>query len=96
MRHFKDPKFKPLYDALPPRVRNLADKNFALLKLNPQHPSLHFKRVKNDLWSARVGLGYRALAVEGKMGSSGSGSAAMRTMIAWWVDASWPRARRRM
>ena len=31
MRHFKDPKFKPLYDALPLRVRRLADKNFALL-----------------------------------------------------------------
>jgi hypothetical protein len=40
VRHFKDPKFKPLYDALPARVRELADKNFALLKRDPKHPSL--------------------------------------------------------
>jgi hypothetical protein len=68
MRHFKDPKFKPLYDALPLRVRRLADKNFALLKQNPKHPSLHFKRVKDDLWSVRVGLTHRELATEGTDG----------------------------
>jgi hypothetical protein len=68
MRHFKDPRFQPLYDALPARVRDLADKNFALLKQDPKHPSLHFKRVRDDLWSARVGRGYRAMAIEGKDG----------------------------
>lgn len=68
MRHFKDPRFKPHYVALPLRIRNLADKNFALLKQDPKHPSLHFKRVKDDLWSVRVGRGYRALAIEGKDG----------------------------
>ncbi len=68
MRHFRDPGFKPLYDALPQQVRDLADKNFALLKQNPKHPSLHFKRVRNSLWSVRVGRGYRALAIEGKDG----------------------------
>lgn len=30
---------------------------------NPAHPSLRFKRV-GDFWSARVGRGYRALAVK--------------------------------
>ncbi len=68
MRHFKDPRFKPLYDTLPARVRAQADKSFALLKNNPKHPSLHFKRIKDDLWSARVGLAYRALAIEGQDG----------------------------
>jgi hypothetical protein len=68
MRHFKDPRFKPLYDALPARVHDVADKSFALLKLDPKHPSPHFKRVRNDLWSVRVGRGYRALAIEGKDG----------------------------
>ncbi len=68
MRHFKDPKFKPLYDALPPSVRDLANKEFALLKQDPKHPSLHFKRIKDDLWSVRVGRSYRALATEGKDG----------------------------
>jgi hypothetical protein len=68
MRHFKDPRFQPLYDALPARVRDLADKNFALLKQDPKHPSLHFKRVRDDLWSVRVGRAYRAMAIEGKVG----------------------------
>jgi hypothetical protein len=39
-----------------------------LLKQNPKHPSLHFKRVKDDLWSVRVGLTHRALATEGTDG----------------------------
>jgi hypothetical protein len=65
MRHIKDPQFQPLYDALPAEVRALADKSFALLKQDPKHPSLHFKRVQGDLWSARIGRNYRALAIEG-------------------------------
>jgi hypothetical protein len=39
-----------------------------LLQQDPKHPSLHFKRVRDDLWSVRVGRGYRALAIEGKDG----------------------------
>jgi hypothetical protein len=38
-------------------------RNFDLLKANPSHPSLHFKRVGN-FWSVRVGMDYRAHAVE--------------------------------
>ena len=41
----------------------MADKNHALLKENPRHPSLQFKKV-GRFWSVRVGLRYRALAVE--------------------------------
>ena len=37
--------------------------NYALLKENPQHPSLQFKKI-GRLWSVRVGLNHRALAVE--------------------------------
>jgi hypothetical protein len=66
MRHFKDPRFQPLYNTLPIGVRTLADKNFALLKVDPKHPSLHFKRVRGDLWSVRVGRNYRAVAIEGE------------------------------
>lgn len=49
-------------------MRTLADKNFALLKQDPKHPSLHFKRIKDDLWSVRVGRSHRALAIEGRDG----------------------------
>jgi hypothetical protein len=45
----------------------LADANFALLKRNPRHPSLQFKKV-GRFWSVRVGLRYRALAVEAEDG----------------------------
>ena len=44
-------------------VRNLADKNFTLLKSDPTHPSLHFKQV-GRYRSVRIGLHYRALGVE--------------------------------
>ena len=44
-------------------VQNLARKNYALLKANPHHPSLQFKKI-GHLWSARVGLHHRALAAE--------------------------------
>jgi len=30
---------------------------------DPRHPSLHFKRIGN-VWSIRVGIGHRALAIE--------------------------------
>ncbi len=50
------------YRRLPQSVRDLADKNFQLLKADPKHPSLHFKHIGDDFWSVRVGLGYRALA----------------------------------
>jgi len=63
MRHFASPAFWEAYRKLPERVRALADKNYALLKDNPQHPSLHFKKV-GRFRSVRVGMHHRALAVE--------------------------------
>ena len=63
MNHLASPEFWECYHALPVATRDLADKNFALLRENPQHPSLHFKKV-GRFWSARVGMHYRALAVE--------------------------------
>lgn len=56
-------RFWQLYNALPPEVRFLADKNFALLKSDPGHSSLQFKKI-GRYWSARVGLHYRAPAKE--------------------------------
>ena len=48
---------------LPAEVRELADKNFELLKENPRHPSLQLKRIE-ELWSARVGMLYRAIGID--------------------------------
>ncbi len=61
--HRTAPSFWERYWSLPNDVRELADKNFQLLQRNPRHPSLQFKKVGN-IWSARVGLAHRALAVE--------------------------------
>jgi len=48
---------------LPEPIQRAARQNFALMKVNPAHPSLHFKKIGN-LWSARVGANYRAVVVE--------------------------------
>jgi hypothetical protein len=45
MKHFASRAFREAYDRLPKQVRDLADRNYALLKENPRHPSLQFKRV---------------------------------------------------
>ncbi len=63
MNHFADPDFWFYYRQLPEDIRALADKNFALLKDNPRHSSVRLKKV-GILYSARVGLHYRALARE--------------------------------
>ena len=55
------PAFWAAYQQLPPTIRSLADKQYALLKENPQHPSLRFKKV-GRFWSVRLGLTHRALA----------------------------------
>jgi hypothetical protein len=38
---------------LPEPIRELADKNFQLLKVNPRHPSIRLKKL-GSVWSARV------------------------------------------
>ena len=62
MNHFATPALWFHYRRLPSEVRDLADKNFELLKADFRHPSLHFKRI-GKLWSVRVGLNHRALAL---------------------------------
>ncbi len=62
MTHHTTSDFWECLGRLPESVQRLAEANYALLRADPQHPSLHFKRV-GRLWSVRVGIGYRALAV---------------------------------
>jgi hypothetical protein len=61
--HRTTARFWSLLARLPEPVQRLARQNFELLKENPAHPSLHFKKI-GKLWSARVGINYRAVAVE--------------------------------
>jgi hypothetical protein len=63
MKHFAGPAFWQHYRKLPTNIRELADKNFKLLKQDSSHPSLHLKKVSR-FWSVRVVKKYRALAVQ--------------------------------
>ena len=48
------------YWALPPEIRQKAQRAYKLWRDNPAHPSLFFKRVKESqpLYSVRIGLAY--------------------------------------
>jgi hypothetical protein len=63
VKHRTSPTFWRFRQELPENIQRLADENFGLLKRNPSHPSLHFKKV-GRYWSARIGIHYRAVAVE--------------------------------
>lgn len=65
--HKATTRFWACFYALPEHVQQLARKNYEILKENPRHPSLRFKKV-GKLWSARVGGNHRALAMEDKDG----------------------------
>ena len=63
MKHHASPAFWDCYRQLPEPVQELANKSFSLLRADPQHPSLRFKKI-DRFRSARVGLHYRVLGVE--------------------------------
>ena len=68
MRHFATTDFSKECRSLPAEIRSRADEKFLLLKVNQLHPSLQFKkigeRLGQEIWSARVTLNYRALAIK--------------------------------
>jgi len=49
-------------DRLPRHAQKLADRTFEFFKKDPLYPALHFKRLRDDIWSVRVGNHYRAMA----------------------------------
>ncbi len=57
------PEYWNCYNALPESIRDHANRSFELLKSDPGHPLLQLRKI-DRLWSARVGLQYRALAAE--------------------------------
>jgi len=61
--HRATARFWTSLERLPESAQRVARQNFELLKMDPAHPSLHFKRI-GKLWSARVGINYRAIAVK--------------------------------
>lgn len=61
--HRTTDRFRKCLWRLPARIQTVARKSFELLKDNPSHPSLHFKKV-GGFWSVRVSINHRAIAIE--------------------------------
>ncbi len=61
--HRTTSNFWKSFEGLPDDVQRVARKNYALLKADPFHPSLHFKKL-GKFWSVRVGIHHRALAIQ--------------------------------
>jgi hypothetical protein len=63
-------QFWRLFSDLPVDAQRDAKRAFRLFASNPAHPGLQFKKLEgeDDIYSARIGLDYRALAVMKKDG----------------------------
>jgi len=57
--------FREAFARLPADIQDQARRAFRLFRSDPSHPSLRFKKVEqtDNVYSARIGLGYRALGV---------------------------------
>jgi len=64
MKSFATADFWQAYAQLSPELKQKAQRAYQLWQANPQHPSLHFKKVGKALWSVRISGGYRALAIK--------------------------------
>ncbi|HFC96875.1 MAG TPA: hypothetical protein ENJ40_00255 [Thermosulfurimonas dismutans] len=60
--HKATSRFWKCFESLPRTVQKRAREQFELLKRDPRHPSLHFKKV-GKFWSVRISDYYRALAI---------------------------------
>ena len=70
MRSRATRRFWRLLRDLPSQVQRDAQRAYRLFRQNPSHPGLQFKKLEGetDIYSARIGLDYRALAVMRKDG----------------------------
>jgi hypothetical protein len=64
MKSFATAEFWKAYAGLSPEMQEQARKAYRLWQENSLHPSLHFKKIGKNLWSARVSGGCRALALK--------------------------------
>jgi hypothetical protein len=61
-------QFWRLFSHLPLDVQRDAKRSYRLFRTNPAHPGLQFKKLEGEdnIYSVRLGLEYRALAVRNK------------------------------
>lgn len=65
MKSYRSRQFHKLYAQLPASIQEQAKAAYQIFKVNPYHPSLHFKQIRPNapVYSVRVGKGYRAVGV---------------------------------
>jgi hypothetical protein len=58
-------QFRRLFSDLPADVQRAGRRAYRIFRNNPAHPGLQFKKLEGEdnIYSARIGLGYRALTV---------------------------------
>ncbi len=64
MKSYATPDFWKAYAKLPQNIQQQARKSYQQWRTNLQYPSLHFKKVGKNLWSARITDDYRALSIK--------------------------------
>lgn len=71
-------QFWRLFSGLPLDAQQEAKRAYRLFQANPAHPGLQFKKLEGEdaIYSARIGLGYRALAVMKKGG-----------VVSYWIGS---------
>lgn len=62
MKSVTTPQFRKQLLSLPDQVKQSAAKQFRLWSVDPDHPSLNFKRLRSTHWSVRITRSYRAVA----------------------------------
>ena len=63
MKSRRSQQFRKHFRDLETDVKRQAYAAYRLFVLDPNHPSLHFKKLHNSLYSVRVGTHYRALGI---------------------------------
>jgi len=63
MRISFDSKFEKIYKNLDPALKKKIDKQISFLETNPRHPSLKFKKYKDDIYQAYVDRKHRMLGI---------------------------------
>jgi mRNA-degrading endonuclease RelE of RelBE toxin-antitoxin system len=62
---YRTERFRKTFNELPKSIQHQAKEAYKLFIRNPNHPSLRFKQIhtQKQIYSVRIGLGYRALGV---------------------------------
>lgn len=64
MRSVTTLRFRLAYTRLPVRIQEATKQAYFQWKQDKAHPSLHFKLIRDTIYSARISIKYRGLAVK--------------------------------